>query len=126
MQDTTDVTWCGLLRLCAAVAIGAIITNCWKLFRYGVKRDHYYNFIGTRELSELISVYCFDNTFRTDTGEPSIKMPSLGDIYNEVIVYTFQRLNYSSSSPHNSDISTISDITFATAPTTDIGHTASK
>ena len=38
----------------------------------------------------------------------------------------YQRLNYSSSSPRNSEIIAISDIKIATAPTTDIGHTDSK
>ena len=35
------VNQCGCLRLCTTVAMGMTITNCWKLFRYGVKRDNY-------------------------------------------------------------------------------------
>ena len=35
------VTQCGWLRLCTTVAMVTTITNCWKLFRYGVKRDRY-------------------------------------------------------------------------------------
>ena len=42
----------GWLRLCTTVATGMKITNFWKLFRYGVKRDHYDKFIGIRELLE--------------------------------------------------------------------------
>ena len=36
----------GWLLLCTTVAIGMTITNCWKLFRYGVKREHYEKSIG--------------------------------------------------------------------------------
>ena len=35
------VTQCGCLRLCMTVAMGMNITNFWKLFCYGVKRDNY-------------------------------------------------------------------------------------
>ena len=40
---------CVWLRLCTTVAMGMTITNFWKLFFYGVKRDQYYKFIGIRE-----------------------------------------------------------------------------
>ena len=53
-------------------------------------------------------------------------MPSLADIDNEGTVSTCQILNYSSSSPQNSEISTISEIPISTATTTTIGHTASR
>ena len=46
------VTQCGWLRLYTTVAMGTKITNCWKLFCYGIKRDHYDKFIGIREFSE--------------------------------------------------------------------------
>ena len=46
--DKWWVTQCGWLRLRTAVAMGMTITNCWKLFRYGVKRDHYEKLIGIR------------------------------------------------------------------------------
>ena len=42
------VTQCGWLRLFTTFATGMTITNCWKLFRYGVKRDHYEKLIGIR------------------------------------------------------------------------------
>ena len=35
------VTKCGWMRLYTTVATGMTITNVWKLFSYGVKRDHY-------------------------------------------------------------------------------------
>ena len=53
------VTQCGWLRLCTTVDMGMTITNCCKLFRCGVKRDHYEKLIGIRELWERLSQYCF-------------------------------------------------------------------
>ena len=50
------VTQCSWIRLCTTVAMGTTITNFWKLFRYGVKRDHHDKFIGIREFLERISV----------------------------------------------------------------------
>ena len=75
---------------------------------------------------ERIAVDCFSNNFTTDTGTTSKNIPPLDEIDNEVTVYIFRRLNYSSSSPCNSDISIISDIMIATAMNIAIGHTASK
>ena len=106
--------------------MGVTVTNCWKLFRYGVKRDHYDKFIGIMEFSERLAMDCFSNPFTTDTWTPEKNLPSLDDIDNKGTVYTCQRLKYPSSSPQNSDIRTISEITIATATTTAIGHTASK
>ena len=106
--------------------MGMTINNCWKLFCYGVKRDHYDNFIGIRELLEQIAADCFNNPFTTDTGTPAKNIPSLDDIDNEGNVSTCRSLYDSSSSPRNSEISTISDITIATDPTTDIDHAASE
>ena len=42
------VTQCGWLRLCMTVAMGINITNCWKLFCCGVKREHHDKLIGIR------------------------------------------------------------------------------
>ena len=125
-MDNFWVTQCGLIRFFTTVAMGMTITNCWKLFLYGVKRDYYDVFIDIRELSERIAADCFNNTFTTDTGTLSNNIPSLGDIDNKVTVSTYQSLNYSSSYPRNSEISEISDITITTDPTTFIGHMASK
>ena len=120
------MTQCGWLRLCTTVAMGMTITNCWKLFCYGVKRYHYDKFISIREFSERLAVDCFSNPFTTGTWTPANNIPSLDYIDNKVTVPTCSRLNYSSSSTHNSDISTILDITIAAAATTSIGHTALK
>ena len=114
---------CGWLRLCTTVAAGMTITNFWKLFRYGVKREHYDKFIGIRELLEQIAVDSRSNNFKTYIGNPTKKIPPLDEIDNKGTVYTCRRFNYSSSSPHNSYIRTISDITITTAPTTAIGYT---
>ena len=62
------VTQCVWLRLCTTVALGMTITNFWKLFRYGVKRDHYEKLIGIREFPEPLALDCFNNHFSTDTG----------------------------------------------------------
>ena len=49
------VTQCGWLRLCKTFSMGMTITNCWKLFRYGVKRDHYDKLIVIIEFSERLA-----------------------------------------------------------------------
>ena len=46
------LTQCGWIRLCINVAMEMNINNGWKMFCYGVKRDHYDKFIGIREFSE--------------------------------------------------------------------------
>ena len=117
------VTKCGWIWLCTTVAMGTTITNCWKLFRCGFKRNHYGNFIGIREFSERIAADCLNNLFTTDTGTPAKNIYSPDDIDNEGTVSTCRSLNYSSYYPRNSEISTILDIMIATAPTTDIDHT---
>ena len=50
------VTQCGWLQLCTTVAMGMMLTNCWRLSCYGVKRDHYGKFDVIREFSERNSV----------------------------------------------------------------------
>ena len=112
------MTQCGWVRLCTTVVMGMTITNYWKLFNIVVKREHYDKFTGIRLLSELITVDCFSNTSTTDTGTPANNMPCFGDIDNKGTVYIYQRLNYSSSSPCNSEIITISDIIIATSTST--------
>ena len=53
-------------------------------------------------------------------------IPSVDDIDNEVTVSNCWSLKYSSSSPRNSETSTISDSTIATDPSTTIVHMASN
>ena len=103
-----------------------LITNGWKLSQYGVKRDHNDKFINIRELLERIAYDWFNNIFKTDTGTPENNIPSLDDIDNEGTVSTCCSLHYSISSPHNPEISKISNITIATSPTTAIDRTALK
>ena len=63
-------TQCGWLRLCTTVAMEMTINNFWKLFCYGVKRDHYDRLIGIGEFSELLAQYCFNNPFSPYIGTP--------------------------------------------------------
>ena len=60
--------------------MGMTITNWWKLFRYGVNRDHYDNFIGIREFLEQLALDCFKNPFSTDTGTPANNIPPLDEV----------------------------------------------
>ena len=48
------VTQYGWLRLCTTVYMGMTITNGWKLFCYGVKRNHFNKLISIREFSEKL------------------------------------------------------------------------
>ena len=54
--DLSLEKWCvtqfGLLRLFTTVAMVMNMTNFWKLFSYGVQRDHYHKLIDIREFSE--------------------------------------------------------------------------
>ena len=74
------VTQCGWLRVCTEVAMGMTITNCWKMFRCGVKRDHYEKLIGIRELSERFAQDCFNNHFSPDRGDPAKNVPPLDGV----------------------------------------------
>ena len=76
------VTQCIWIKLFTTVSMGTIITNCWKLFHCWVKRQHYDKFIGIRELSERISVNCFNNTFTVDTGTMAKNVSFLDKIDN--------------------------------------------
>ena len=60
--------------------MGMTITDFWKLFLYGVKRDHYDQFIEIRGFLEGIPVDCFNIKFTTDSGDQEKKIPSLDDI----------------------------------------------
>ena len=71
------VTQCGWLRLCTTVYMGMNITNFWKIFRYGVKIDHYEKLIGIREFLERLALDFSNNHFSTDTGTPEKNIPPL-------------------------------------------------
>ena len=64
--------------------MGMTITNGWKLFRYGVKRDHYEKIIGNREFSEQLSQDCFNNRFSTDSGTQGKNIPPLMILMMEI------------------------------------------
>ena len=79
---------CGWLRLCTTVDMGMTITNFWKLFCYGVKRDHYDKLIGIREFSERLAQDCFNNNFSNDSGNPENTIPLLYEVDDEDTVST--------------------------------------
>ena len=76
------VTQCGWLRLCTTVSMVMTITNLRKPFSYGVKIDHYENFIDIQEFSERLSLDCFNNTFQMMLG-------SQKRTYNPLFMYKF-------------------------------------
>ena len=76
------------------VAMGMTITNFWKLFRCGVKRDHYEKLIGIREFSERIAHDLFNNPFSTDRGTPAKKIPPLDEFDDGYTVSTFRSLHF--------------------------------
>ena len=68
------VNQCGYLWLCTTVSMVTNITNCWRLFRYGVKIDHYKKMIDIREFSEQIAQDFFNNPISPDIGTPVKKI----------------------------------------------------
>ena len=50
--DNFWVTQFGFIRLCTTVSIGTTITDLWRLFLYGFKRDYYDKLISITELLE--------------------------------------------------------------------------
>ena len=68
--------------------MGITITNCWKLFRYGVKRDHSEKLIGIREFSERLAQDCFNNNFSSDSGTPANNIPPLDEVDDKDTVST--------------------------------------
>ena len=90
----------GWLWLCITVDIGMKISNCWKLFCYGVNNNHYNKLIDIREFLEQLLIDYFNNPFTKDTIKPVKNIPLLYDIDDKGTVSTCHSLNYSSSSPH--------------------------
>ena len=88
----TQFEW---LQLCTPVAMGMTITNCWKMFHCGVKRDHYDKLIGIRELSERIAQDCFNNHFSPDSGTPAKNIPPLDEVDDGDTVSTCHALHFS-------------------------------
>ena len=105
------VTQCGCLRFCMSFSIGINITYCWKLFCYGVKRDHYEKLVRIRELLEQLAQYCFKNTFLPETRTPSNNIHPFDVVYDGHTVYTCRAIYFSSCISPSAAASTISDIT---------------
>ena len=93
------------------VAMGMTITNCWKLFRYGVKREHHDKLIGIREFLERLAQDCFKNNFSSDRGTPAKNIPPLDEVDDEDTVSTCRSLQFYTYISPSAAISTISDLT---------------
>ena len=111
------VAQCGWIRICTTVDMVMTIINCWKLFRCGVKRDHYAKLIDIRELSERLAQDCFNNKFSYDSGTPAKNIPLLDEVDDEDTVSTCRSLQFSTSISPSAAISTISDLTQSSAST---------
>ena len=101
--------------------MGITITNCWKLFRYGVNRDHYEKLIGIRELSEQLLQYCFNNTFSPDSGTPENNSSPLDELDDGDTVSTCCALHFTSCISPSAAASNISNITQYSASSISIG-----
>ena len=115
------VTQRGWLQLCMTVAMGMTIINCWKLFRYGVKRYHYGKFIGIRELLERLAQDCFNNPFLPDSGTPENNIPPLDEVDGGDTVSTCRALHFSGFISPSASVNTISEITLNSALSISIG-----
>ena len=115
------VTQCGWLRLFTTVAMGMTSTNCCKLFRYGVKRDHYEKNIGIREFLEQLAQDCFNNTFSLDRGTPEKNILPLDEVNDGDKFSTYHELQFSSCISPSESVSTIYDMTPNSASTVSIG-----
>ena len=107
--------------LCTVVDTGMTITNCWKLFRYGVKRDRYEKLIGIREFSERLAQDCFNNPFSPDRGNPENNTTPLDKVNDVDKVPTCHELHFFSYICTSATVSTISDMTLNSASTISIG-----
>ena len=97
------------------------ITNRWKLFRCGVKRDHYEKLISIREFSERLAQDNFNNKLSYDRGTPAKNIPPLDDVNDEDTVSTCRVLQFCSCISPSASVSTISDMTQNSASTISIG-----
>ena len=107
--------------LCTTAAMGMTITNCWKLFRYGVKRDHYDKLIGIRKFLERLAQYFFSNTFSPDRGNLEKKIPPLDEVNDGDTVSTCRALHFSSCISPSTAVCTNSGMTQNSASTISIG-----
>ena len=91
------------------------ITTFWKLFCYGFKRDYHEKLIGIRELSEQLALYCFNNTFSTDTGTLAKNIPLLDKVVEGDTFSNFYAIHFSSYISSYTKFRNISDITINSA-----------
>ena len=98
------------------------ITNCWKLFCYGVKRDHYDKLIGTREFLEQLAQDFFNNKFSSDIWTPEKNIHPLDEFDDGDTVSTCRALQFSSCISPSAAVSTIYDLTRNSASTISIGY----
>ena len=101
--------------------MGMTITNCWKLFRYGVKRDHYDKLIGIREFWEQLAQDCFKNKLSHDRGTPAKNINPFDEVDDGDTVSTCRALQFSSCIFPSAAVSTISDMNLKSASTISIG-----
>ena len=98
------------MKLFTAVYMGMIITNLWKLFFWGVKRDHYEKLIGIREFLERLALDFFNNNFTANTGAQAKNITLLEEVDDRETVCTYCSINLSSSDSLSTQGSTISDL----------------
>ena len=102
--------------------MGMTVTNFWKLFRYGVKRDHYEKLIVIRELLERLAQDCFNDAFSPDRGTPEKNIPPLNEVDDGDTVSTCLALHYSSCISPSAEVSTIYGITLNSASSISFGY----
>ena len=86
------------------------ITNCWKIFRYGVLRYHYTILIDIREIQERLSLDWFNNNCTTDTKTPE-NIHLIDEVDDRETVYTYRNLHFTGASSFFTQGRTIYDLT---------------
>ena len=95
--------------------MGMTINNCWKLFRYGVKREHIEKLIGIRELSERLAQDCFNNNFSHNIGNPENNISPWMRLMMDIQFLLAVHLIFLVIFPPSASASTIFDITLNSA-----------
>ena len=98
------------------------ITNCWELFRYGVKRDHYDKLTGIIELSERLAQDFFNNKLSSDRGTPEKNIPPLDEVDDGDTVSTCRALQFSICISPSAAVINIYDMTQNSASNISIGY----
>ena len=102
--------------------MGKTITNGWKPFCNGFKRDHYEKLICVREFLEGLAKYCFNNHFSPDIGTLENNIPPLDKSEDGDKVSTCRALHLSSCISPSAAASTIYDIALNSASSISIGY----